>query len=492
MSNQEKNRADQDVFDFIEPAEGLANYVDGRDELNFAEFPVCSVSAIPRKGPQELSFEDQIVDSSTGEVIKRKLSVVGSSKHGLPTSTEDEILLGLIQLTRLAGFRSRTIRFSRYDLMRLLGWEDSTQNYRRIERAMDRWIGTYLDYENAWWDKEDQSWVSEKFNVISYVKLYKRGSGLPPHQCEISWNPLVFRSFRSGNIKQLDFQQFKSLELSASKRLFRYLDKKFYQRSRWSFDIADFCYEKLGMSRRYSVSQLKRRLEPSIRELENSGFLKPMTQAERFKKVRVGEWDVYFERGEAMKPKILDDSKDQRQEAIVEDALISRGVSPKRARRFLADNPHEYIEAKIELLDWYLEKGGASAPRDSGAWLAQAIEDDHQPPTQFRSKEERQREQRMRQEEQAARRKLRLKVADEARKSQEAEEARIEREEALVARYLAGLEKEEAAKLRAAILEQMPSVWKLDQEGTLFETAFQDAQHRYIIALLNEEGQASQ
>ena len=51
----------------------------------------------------------------------------------------------------------------------------------------------------------------------------------------IKWNDLIFRNFKEGNLKTLDFHFYRSLESGIAKRMFRFLDKRFHFRSRLSF-----------------------------------------------------------------------------------------------------------------------------------------------------------------------------------------------------------------------------------------------------------------
>ena len=107
--------------------------------------------------------------------IVRRLTIMGTHKHGLPTSLDDEVLVGLIQLTkRRSNFTDPRVQFSRYELIELLGWPQSGQSYRRIEEALHRWVGVVLMYENAWWDNAAKSWVDEQFHVLDNVTLYDR------------------------------------------------------------------------------------------------------------------------------------------------------------------------------------------------------------------------------------------------------------------------------------------------------------------------------
>ena len=88
----------------------------GRDELNLAEFPIAAVASRLPKGQKTLTFEDRIWDSSQNRTVLRRLTISASDKYGLPTAKDDEVILGLIQITREADFQSRQVFFSRYQV----------------------------------------------------------------------------------------------------------------------------------------------------------------------------------------------------------------------------------------------------------------------------------------------------------------------------------------------------------------------------------------
>src|SRR5215471_17205926 len=90
-----------------------------RDELNFAEFPLASVSTSLPKGQKTLEFTDEIFDTARNQRVTRKLTITASDKYGLPTAMDDEVILGLIQLTGKAAFAGRKVYFTRYELLQL-------------------------------------------------------------------------------------------------------------------------------------------------------------------------------------------------------------------------------------------------------------------------------------------------------------------------------------------------------------------------------------
>ena len=65
-----------------------------------------------------------------------------------------------------------------------------------------------------------------------------------------TWNDVVFRSFQAGYLKKtLDWEMFRALTLPTSKRMFRFLDKRFYHKDSWEFDLSEFAFEHIGLSR---------------------------------------------------------------------------------------------------------------------------------------------------------------------------------------------------------------------------------------------------
>ena len=216
----------------------------GRDELNIAEFPLTLLTDRAPPDLKSLEFADRIWDKSQGAYVMRRLTVTGSERYGLPTAIDDEGIVGLIQLTHASGFTSRVVSFSRHELIRLLGWRNEGKSYRRVDTSLRRWLGVTLYYEKAWRDKELAAWVDEHFHLLERVTIRERHSSF-------TWNEVPYRSFQAGNLKRLDMDRYRGLSLSVSKRLYRFLDKRFYHRRQLTFDLKSLAFEHLGLSRAY-------------------------------------------------------------------------------------------------------------------------------------------------------------------------------------------------------------------------------------------------
>ena len=383
----------------LEPELSPPKISDGKDELNLAEFPLCSIS--DRHSDQKtISFEDAIWDSNRGETITRQLTITGSDEHGLPTAQDDEVLLGLIQLTRLQGFANRRVDFTRYRLIQVLGWRDESKTYERLERSLNRWVGVTLYYKNAWWSREDKCWVDEKFHVLDNVTLFDRESARRRRQSSgqsllplssFVWNDVLFRSFASGNLKSIDFDLFKSLQSAIAKRLYRFLDKRFYHRRRWQFNLKELCWAHIGLARSYDAASLKRTLKSGLIELEARGFIRPMEDVERFQKVASGEWTVLVEKALDHKIPRVPENK-QPESPMLREALERRGVTASTAADTVSHHPADHIQAQIEVFDWLVEQNDPKVSRNPAGFLVASIKGEYAPPRGFLSLEERERQ----------------------------------------------------------------------------------------------------
>lgn len=364
---------------------------DGRDELNLAEFPLCALSRRLRPEQKTLHFEDRIYDNGRREWITRQLTITGSDAFGLTTVLDEEVLLGLIQLTRQLDFADRKVPFTRHELLRLLDWRDDSKNYHRIEASLNRWMGVTLYYQKAWWNKARKCWVDEKFHVLDNVWLCHRGEQPPDTGLDETgkatsafvWNEVIFRSFNAGNLKSIDFEFFKSLDSAVAKRLYRFLDKRFWNRGRCEFQLREFACQHLGLSQSYDASNLKRKLLPGIRELECRGYLTSLPEPDRFRKLRAGDWMVRFEEGRRPLLRNVSAVENAVMEMSLTEKLVARGVSPSVADEVCATQSSHTIEHQLKYFDWLVQRRDPKISINPPGFLVSSIKWGYAPPKGF-------------------------------------------------------------------------------------------------------------
>jgi hypothetical protein len=431
LTSQDDQRAN------LEPASLV-----GRDEMNLAEFPITLLADFAPKGQKTLCFE-----GGNG-----RLTVTGSDAYGLPTALDADVIVALIYLTKLRNdFQDMKVDFSRYELIKLLNWPDKGSSYNRLDQALNRWVGVLLIYDKCWWNNKTKRYVSAKMHILESVVITEPGktrdgqSQLP--LSTFTWNKTFIESCQADNLRQLDLDTYFSLNSAISKRLYRFLGKRFYLRGDWTFDLHEIAFERVGLSRSYAdAGKIKEKLQPAIDELERIGFLKPLSRSDRYTRIDRGQWSIRLTRQSPMlaAPRPAAPAAVEPEPPLVAE-LVSRGVTRTTAADLVRQYPADAIAAKIEVFDWLTEKRDKRLSKNPGGYLAESIRKGYVPPKGFESK--RAREQRQADERE------RKRQAEEARRRTEAEErAREEAEQLRVDAYLASLTAEERAALQAEAL----------------------------------------
>ena len=305
-----------------EVSEAISDFRTGRDEMNLVEFPFATLSE--RAGKLTvLEYQVDEFDRELNQPVQRKLTVTGDAKHGLPTAKDEEVYLGLLQLTKLYNeFTSPVVNFNRLQLLTLLDWPNKDWSYDRLATSFHRLTGVRLFYQNSWRDNQNREWcdrggfgILESFRIRdgrftrSSAKLIDGGS-------EFRWSSVIFESFRSGYLKKLDYATVLKLG-STAKRLYRYLDKHFNPPVfvRLVYDLRTLACEHLGLSRGYDATQIRRYFQPAIEELEAIGFLERLTAKERYRRISAGTWEVVLVRQAESAPKLVEPNATQPVEA---------------------------------------------------------------------------------------------------------------------------------------------------------------------------------
>lgn len=353
------------------------------------------------KGLNRLIFENEINDPARNRKVKRRLEIQ-SGCDGLPTVRDMDVLDALILIGKQTNnLESPEILFSRYQLCEILGWPQNGPSYKRIEEALRRWVTVTLFYQ-AWWDRNDDKWSNLKgFHIVADIELndYNTGRVGRTTQIELPLSKVrlgqpIFESLQSGNVKRLNLADLFHLKLPASKRLYRFLDKRFYHNPTLSFDLRCLACEHVGLSREYKTSSLKRKLQPAIDELVKLGFLVDAEESERFTRIAHGVYQIHFQRAsrENIGELPLSGSKKQRasNRQLIKE-LTDHGMTSSTARKIVEDEKidDKRIREKLEMLQWYLEKDREEAPKNPGGWLAKAIRDDYSPPAGFKTQADR-------------------------------------------------------------------------------------------------------
>lgn len=356
-----------------------------RDEMNLAEFPLAVLSTRSDPSLKTLEFKDQI-HNKNGEIIERKWIITGADKFGLPTASDDEVLLGLMKLTVEDGFRSHKVYFTRYELLRILSWTTEGRSYTRLQRALDRLSGVRIKASNAFYDNESKSHSTRNFGIIDAYEI-NDGRDSSPKPSFFTWSETIFKSFQVGFIKKLDLDFYLSLRSAVSKRLYRFLDKHFWYKSTVQISLFTLAHEKLGVSRNYRyASSIRQQLDPAFEELVNAGFLSEVQYRGRGQNCEV----ICCAASKTPRSKCRLADKNKSEPFLAEaidlagqldsklfEALTQRGLQARQVQKLLEGRSEQELARMVEIIRYYdelLASGSKLVSRSPVGFLYRAIE----------------------------------------------------------------------------------------------------------------------
>lgn len=277
----------------------------GRDELNLIDFPIGVLQyqqPLDEDGrpPAELVCTVESFDKHVGQVVPRTLTRRTSSKYGFPTPLEDDVLVGLLTLTRLkTNFESPRVSFRNGELYDLIRWPHNGASNRRLSIALDRLQGLTLKYENSWttndgeFEKEFTTGLLDSYEI---VKPSQHRDADDRGESSVVWASEVFADIQRGNVKELNTDRFFSLDLPIARRLYRFLDKHLREQPHFEIDLVTLAAH-LGISGTRHIGKIKERLRKSLQKLEHAGdLIRPAAQSERYRKQGRGQWLAVFDR----------------------------------------------------------------------------------------------------------------------------------------------------------------------------------------------------
>ena len=200
-----------------------------------------------------------------------------------------------------------------------------------------------------------------------------------------TWNKTFIESCQADNLRQLDLDEYFGLKSPVSKRLYRFLGKRFYRQDDWTFDLHEIAFERVGLSRSYAdAGKIKEKLQPAIDELEAIGFLRPLSRDDRYTRIDRGQWTIRLTRQSPAlaAPQPSAPAAAEPEPPLVAE-LVSRGVTRATAAELVRQHPAERIQAKIDVFDWLTEKQDKRIAKSPAGYLVKSIADDYAAPKGF-------------------------------------------------------------------------------------------------------------
>lgn len=351
-ASKAKKRSDQSATELVRVA---------LDEFNLATFPISVLDKKAQASREPLLFHDTIVWN--GQPVERMWKVFPHPEKGFPGPIDDDVLMALLELTREQGGAKR-VYFSRYDLLKRLGWPINATYYNRLETSFKKLAAVRVEAINAFGDRARKRFVNMGLTFIQEWKLNSETRG-GEKSSYVLWSDRIAESIHQELTRYLDASfYFEELNSPMERRLFRYLDNYFDGRQpSLTLNVRDLAHEHLGISRHYKyISQVMQRIEPALDTLVEKGYLESwLLSGENLHLYKRPDFGSRVQLAlpflAALSPTAASSGSTMR---ALESLLVERGVVAAVAARLCSVDTPEHrarIESAIHYLDGEIAQG---------------------------------------------------------------------------------------------------------------------------------------
>ena len=91
--------------------------------------------------------------------------------------------------------------------------------------------------------------MTRDFGIFDNLYVYEREApkaGKRQPKSRFVWNEVLFRAFRQDTSRSLDWDLYLSLKDPVAKRLYRFLDKRFYRQGEVVMDLHELAFNKVA------------------------------------------------------------------------------------------------------------------------------------------------------------------------------------------------------------------------------------------------------
>lgn len=330
-------------------------------EINVEESYLFAGGVTKRsKSVREYARAITMPDGNTGT---RRERFTPSDEFGDLDDFDRDVYVAMTFLTQQRGGMREDgkLRFSLYDLVKILNLPDKGQSYRTVRHSILRQQKLLIDADV--YSKETRNYESEHFTVWRVhfkANADKYGRAVEHHT--LTFDEVMVRSYQAGYIRRLDVNFYFALDEIYARPLYGRIDVERGDNLKWRAKLSEL-KEVLSMASSYKYpSQIKRALKPAHEELLRKGFLRSFSFLEK-------DTVVY----EVSKEFVAQRLHPRRQWSVEENAavrsLIRNGVWANVARELVAESGPDVCNFYVEAVPY--QKG----IRDTGAWLRKYIKD---------------------------------------------------------------------------------------------------------------------
>jgi len=211
--------------------------------------------------------------------IQRRISILAGGKLGQPITQDQDYWLGLMKLvsehTARTGKLENPFSFTTAELIKTLGQVHSGQNYKAVLEWGD--VMTFTGVKNGAYDTAKKRWLIDRTHVLE--RFVSVGKELPDggiaDKNYVWFSEWQLDNINAGNLVPIELATYIRLKTNIARNLVPYLQEWLYasqQDGRFEKNYEDMC-QLLGIRTYAHLSDIKRKLGPSLNELVEHGYI---------------------------------------------------------------------------------------------------------------------------------------------------------------------------------------------------------------------------
>ena len=251
---------------------------------NINRRPIFIPDKRARKGDLVYVYEKE--ENHYGCKEKVVWKVFASPQYGNPTVLDQDVLFALYKILNNKGFvrvnDQDWLAVSSYEIIRVLGRNDSGKNFRDIQESLRRILSVTIEAKLSFFHKQTNQWIGEigeSFHLID--RIVWKGDPLPTGEKAYSnfvlFGSLLLDNIRVGYLAPLDLDFYYSLPNPTDRALYPYLAFCFHAMGknpgRFQIKYSTLCREMRLTKHRYFSSGMVR-LREAFQRLEERDFLR--------------------------------------------------------------------------------------------------------------------------------------------------------------------------------------------------------------------------
>jgi hypothetical protein len=314
-----------------------------------------------------------------GMKVEARATIIGHQDNGLPTTADlDKYLafqLIVAELKKTSGVIVNPVRFTTYQLLKVLGQTPSGKNYHDVEEWLDRMSATWIKSEGAVYFAKTKRYARDRFHVFDRVVTAGEDvDGTIADRNYVWLSSWQLENLNHNYVLPIDLGEYQRLKSPIAKALVPLLYVWFYASTRTvQKRYADLC-QLLSIRSYPQISRAKEKLSPGMNELTEIGYISEWQLTRTIDKtdfkVVMGRGRIFDKQGlPSAFPSKSDRVADPRFDFII-SLLCERGVVERVARRLLLDVPEgQKVEDQIEWIDSIIEQGSCRIANPAGLYV---------------------------------------------------------------------------------------------------------------------------